>query len=256
MDRSTTTAAKTFSFPIYPDGGRTIPARSQNDGMQDGIDLINGLVASPNTGRYLARKLFRFFVSEFREPDQSFITRIAGVFGNSKYDMRIVMREVFLTPEFWDPSSYWARYSWPVEFVGRMYKNVGWSGASANDALTPLANMGQALFDPPDVAGWDLGPSWFSSGAMLARMNFASSLAGNQRFNIASAATEFNKTPQTFFSYITSQIATPPVDSVVRTEWMNYLTATGAWTGAQTQLQAKAAGLVHLIAGSPEYQLQ
>jgi uncharacterized protein (DUF1800 family) len=250
------TAAKTFSFAIYPDGGRTIPARSQNDGMQDGIDLINGLVASPNTGRYLARKLFRFFVSEFREPDQSFITRIAGVFANSKYDMRIVMREVFLTPEFWDPSSYWARYSWPVEFVARMYKNVGWSGTSANDALTPLANMGQALFDPPDVAGWDLGPSWFSSGAMLARMNFASSLAGNQRFNIASAATEFNKTPQTFFSYITSQIATPPVDSVVRTEWMNYLTATGAWTGAQTQLQAKAAGLVHLIAGSPEYQLQ
>ena len=31
--------------------------------------------------------------------------------------------------------------------------------------------------------------------------------------------------------------------------------ATGAWTGSDTQLQAKAPGLVHLIAGSPEYQL-
>jgi hypothetical protein len=37
---------------------------------------------------------------------------------------------------------------------------------------------------------------------------------------------------------------------------MNYLTATGAWTGSTAQLQAKSAGLVHLIAGSPEYQLQ
>jgi hypothetical protein len=35
---------------------------------------------------------------------------------------------------------------------------------------------------------------------------------------------------------------------------MNYLRATGTWTGSDVQLQAKAPGLVHLIAGSPEYQ--
>ena len=31
--------------------------------------------------------------------------------------------------------------------------------------------------------------------------------------------------------------------------------STGAWTGSATQVQNKSAGLVHLIAGSPEYQL-
>src|SRR4029453_16369231 len=61
------TTAKTFSFPIYADGNRTIPARPATDGMQDGLDLINALVANPNTGRYLAKKLFTFFVSEFRQ---------------------------------------------------------------------------------------------------------------------------------------------------------------------------------------------
>jgi len=34
----------------------------------------------------------------------------------------------------------------------------------------------------------------------------------------------------------------------------NYLNATGAWTGSDAQLQVKSAGLVHLIAGLPEYQ--
>jgi len=250
------TASKTFSFPIYVDGNKTIPARSMSDGMQDGIDLINALAANPNTGRYLARKLFRFFVSEFREPDPSFITRIAGVYANSRYDMRIVMREVFLTPEFWDPSSYWARYSWPAELVVRTLKDVGWSGFSADSTLTPLANMGQTLFEPPDVSGWDLGQSWFSSGAMLARMNFVSSLAANQRVKLANSARDFSRTARTFLSYFMSQIATPPIDNTVSGEWSNYLTATGAWTGTQAQLEAKAAGLVHLIAGSPEYQLQ
>src|SRR5207249_3878469 len=77
------TDAKTFSFPVYADGGRTIPARSAASGQQDGLDLIAALAANPNTGRYLARKLFRFFVSEFRDPDESFVTRIAGVYQNS-----------------------------------------------------------------------------------------------------------------------------------------------------------------------------
>jgi uncharacterized protein (DUF1800 family) len=250
------TASKTFSFAIYPDGNKTIPARGQNEGMQDGIDFINALAANPNTGRYLAAKLFRFFVSEFREPDRSFIDRIAGVYLNSKYDMKIVMREVFLSPEFWDPSSYWARYSWPVELVIRSLKDVGWTGFSVDSALTPLANMGQTLFDPPDVSGWDAGQSWFSSGAMLARMNFASTLAANQKFNLAAASKAFNRTPQSFLSYMTGQIATPPVDGSVRSEWMTYLHANGEWTGSDAQRQLKAPGLVHLIAGSPEYQLQ
>jgi hypothetical protein len=52
------------------------------------------------------------------------------------------------------------------------------------------------------------------------------------------------------------QIGTPPVDSSVTSEWMTYLNANGAWTGSDAQLQSKAPGLVHLIAGSPEYQLQ
>src|SRR6266511_3845016 len=60
-------APKTFTFPIYPDGNKTIPARAASNGMQDGLDLIEGLAANPNTGRYLAKKLYRFSVSETRE---------------------------------------------------------------------------------------------------------------------------------------------------------------------------------------------
>ena len=99
------TAAKTFSFPIYTDGRTTIPARAQGDGMQDGIDFVNALAANPNTGRYLAKKLFRFFVSEFRDPDPAFVERIAGVYQRSRYDMGAVMREVLLSSEFWNPQS-------------------------------------------------------------------------------------------------------------------------------------------------------
>jgi uncharacterized protein (DUF1800 family) len=251
------TSAKTFSFAVYPDGGKTIPARAAASGMQDGLDLINGLAAHPNTARYLAAKLYRFFVSEFGAVNVTFVDRVANVYLQSGYDMRAVMREVLLSPEFWDESAYFARYAWPVEFVVRALKDVGWTGFSVNDALTPLANMGQILYEPPDVSGWDAGQTWFATGAMLSRMNFGSTLAANQKFNLANAvkAAGTGKTPEAMLAYFGDQLVTAPQDSSVTTELNNYLHANGAWTGSDAQLQAKASGLVHLMVGSPEYQL-
>jgi uncharacterized protein (DUF1800 family) len=250
-------AAKTFSFAVYPDGGKTIPARTAAAGMQDGIDFINGLAAHPNTARYLATKLYRYFVTEFGAVNVTFVNRVAGVYLQNGGDMTAVMREVLSSPEFWDQSAYFTRYSWPAEFVVRALKDVGWTGFSVGNALTPLANMGQILFEPPDVSGWDLGQSWFSTGAMLARMNFASTLAANQKFNLAAAAKAAGAgaTPEALLAYYEDQLVTAPMDPGVTAELSTYLHANGAWTGSDAQLQAKAPGLVHLMAGCPEYQL-
>src|SRR3954469_497952 len=251
------TAAKVFSFAIYPDGSKTIPARSAADGMQDGIDFITGLAAHPNTARYLAAKLYRFFVTEFGAVNVTFVNRVASSYLQSGGDMKVVLRDVLLSPEFWDQSAYFARYSWPAEYVPRALKDIGWNGYSVNDALTPLSNMGQILFEPPDVSGWDAGQAWFSTSAMLARMNFASSLAANQKFNLAAAVKKANAsvTPEALLSYFADALVTAPLDPSVTAELGNYLHANGAWTGSDAQLQAKAPGVVHLMAGLPEYQL-
>jgi uncharacterized protein (DUF1800 family) len=248
------TSEKTFTFPIYSDGGKTIPARPAADGMQDGIDFITALAGSPYTAKYLATKLYRFFVSEIGDPNETFVNRIANVYLNSRFEMKAVVRAVLLSPEFWDTNAYFARYSWPVEFVVRAMKDIGWRGFSANDALVPLSNMGQILFEPPDVNGWDLGKSWFSTGSMLARMNFASTLTANQQFNLGAAVAPYGETPEGLLAYVLESVRTAPLDSRVRAELLDYLRANGAWTAAPARLRAKASGLVHLVAATPEYQ--
>jgi hypothetical protein len=159
------------------------------------------------------------------------------------------------SPQFLAPSARYARYSWPVEFVVRAIKEVGWAGFSVNDTLTPLANMGQQLFEPPDVNGWGLGPDWFSTGAMLARMNFAASLAFNQRFNLGREATAARGTSQELLDYFLDKLSPPEYDGAPRGALLEYLNAGTAWPGSDTQLTAKAAGLTRLIVGSAEYQL-
>src|SRR5687767_11438854 len=77
------TSEKTFSFPIYSNGSRSIPARSASDGMQDGVDLITALAVHPETGRRLARKFWNFFISEIHPPDSGFVESTAAVYGQS-----------------------------------------------------------------------------------------------------------------------------------------------------------------------------
>jgi uncharacterized protein (DUF1800 family) len=250
------TAAKEFSFQIYSNGSRTIPARTAGEGMQDGIDLINAVAAHPETGPRLARKLYRYFISETDTPDPKLIDSLAKMYYRANFEMKPVVATLLMSPQFMDQKSYYARYSWPVEFVARAIKEVGWAGFTISEAnvMTPLLNMGQQLFEPPDVNGWELGPGWFSSGSMLARMNFAASLAGNQKFNLRDMARGRAASPEELVALMSDRLTPPPFVSDSYNALVDYTRAGGSWTGSDTQLATKASGLAHLIVGSGEYQ--
>lgn len=248
------TGAKDFSFAIYPNGSRRIEARSAAQGMQDGIDLIEALAIHPETARRLARRLWTWFVSETEAPDAGFVNQIAGTYLKSDTDMRAVIRAVLMSPHFTNPSRFYQRYSWPAEFVARAMKEVGHVGFSVDTAIPAMLNMGQVLYEPPDVNGWDLGPAWFTTGGMLARMNFASQLATNQRFALRDAARSSAGTPESLLDFVADRLSLPTLSGSERTTLTDYVRAGGAWTGSDTQILNKAGGLAHLLTGSGEYQ--
>jgi uncharacterized protein (DUF1800 family) len=248
------TGAKEFSFAIYAGGSRTIPARSGSAGLQDGIDLIDAVAFHPLTGPRLARKLYTFFINEVDPPDASLVSQLSSVYYSSGGQIEPMVRRLLLSPQFRDPANYYKRYSWPVEFVVRALKEVGWNGFSLNDALTPLVNMGQQLFEPPDVNGWELGPGWFSSGAMLARMNFAAQLATNQKFNLRDAFRGQVSTPEDVVSYAFDRLTPPEYHRDAYGALEDYARAGAPWTGSDAQIATKASGVVHLIVGSGDYQ--
>jgi uncharacterized protein (DUF1800 family) len=247
------TNAKEFTFAIYPDGGRVIPARSAAAGEQDALDLVLALARHPATARRLATKLYKFFLNETSEPDQALISAMANSYLGNNYMIKPVLRTLFTSPQFRDPANYFQRYSWPIEFVVKAIKETGWTGYSVANALTPLTNMGQQLFEPPDVNGWEAGPGWISTSSMLSRMNFASSLAQNQRFNLARDAQPHRATPERVLEYMLARFRTMGYSTPATTAMIEYLRST-AWTGADAQLQARIPGLTRLIVGSGEYQ--
>lgn len=248
------TAAKEFSFAIYPGGNRTIPARTGSTGIEDGLDLITAVARHPETGPRLARKLYGYFINDVDPPDQGLVNEVAAAYYASGYEIAAMVRRLLLSRQFSDRANHYRRYSWPAEFVVRALKEVGWNGYSVNSALSPLVNMGQQLFEPPDVNGWETGPGWFSTGAMLARMNFASQLATNQKFNLRDELRGQAGTPAELVSAVLDRLSAPETDGIRVAALTDYAAAGGAWTGSDTQIANKSAGLVHLIVGSGEYQ--
>jgi uncharacterized protein (DUF1800 family) len=249
------TSEKTFTFPIYRDGSRTIPARPPAEGMQDGIDFMTALATHPATARRLARKLWTFFVNEAQEPDEAAIGNAASVYLQNGTRIGPVVAHMLRSREFQNPGNWHTRYSWPVEFVARALKEVGWVGYNLASARTPLVSMGQLLFEPPDVNGWELGQGWFTTGGMLARMNFAAGLAGNQRVSLARDTASAGSSPESLLEYFMDRLSPLPYAESPRTELLAYLEGGGAWTGSEAQLRVKATGLARLIVGSAEYQL-
>jgi uncharacterized protein (DUF1800 family) len=249
------TNAKDFTFPIYPNGSKRIEARSATTGMQDGLDLINALAIHPETAKRLARRLWTWFVSEVDQPDEDFVRNISDVYLKNDTNMKPVVRAVLFSPQFLASDRPYQRYSWPVEFVVRTMKEVGYVGFSVDSAMTPLINMGQQLFEPPDVNGWEVGPGWFSTGGMLARMNFAAALATNQRVALRDKARVARTTPEDLLSFVLESLSMPEPTGDTRNALLDYVRAGGTWTGSDTQLLNKTGGLVHLLTGSGSYQL-
>ena len=178
--------------------------------MQDGIDFITALATHPDTGRRLARKLWGYFVSEVVEPDEATLNGAASAYLQNGTSIQSLVHFMLRSRQFQNPGNWHTRYSWPVEFVVRAVKEVGWASFNVDTMRDRLTAMGQVLFEPPDVNGWELGPGWFTTGGLLARMNFAASLAGNQRGNLVSALSGSTSSPESVLDFFLDRLTPAP----------------------------------------------
>jgi uncharacterized protein (DUF1800 family) len=192
-------------------------------------------------------------VNETSDPDPAVISAMSNAYLSGNYNIKTMLRTLFNSNAFRDASNYYQRYSWPAEYVVRSLKETGWTGFSVNSALTPMSNMGQQLYEPPDVNGWDTGSGWISTSSMLSRMNFAATLAGNQRFNLARDAQPYRSSPEALRDYALARFRTMAFSTAQLTAMTDYLRST-TWTGSDSQLQSRMPGLTRLIVGSGEYQ--
>jgi Protein of unknown function (DUF1800) len=170
-------------------------------GAWDGDDVLRILLEQPACARFLVRKLYRFLVSEAADPPDAFLAPLADAFRKSDYDIAVPVRTILRSKHFFSAYAYRQKVKWPVEYAVGVVRMVG-VGVTGRITVNPysllgvLELMGQQLYAPPNVKGWEAGRSWLNTATVLARHNFAHALV-NGMGDLNEYARRFNL--QTFF---------------------------------------------------------
>ncbi len=167
-----------------------------NRGPWTGEDVIGILVAHPQTSRYITEKIWRWFVEP--NPDRATIDRFADRFRSSGHNIKYLLREIMLSPDFRSEHVRRSVVKNPYDFCIPMMRQLGLSAAMATaiEALTESSTpaevrrsvgpatialratktMGMELMMPPDVDGWTSNLAWISTATMLSRIQWGQQL--------------------------------------------------------------------------------
>src|SRR5437870_667557 len=148
-------------------------------GIADGERVLDILATHPSTARFIATKLARRFISD--DPPQPVIDRAATVFLKTDGSIRETLRAIITSPEFFSTSAYRAKVRSPFEYVAAAMRAMNAETDGDRPVLDLIGRMGQPLFGRITPDGYsDRAEQWLSSGAMVARLNFANALATNR----------------------------------------------------------------------------
>src|SRR5437588_1353156 len=164
---------------LHDDGAKAVLGHKilPGGGIGDGERVLDILATHPATARFIATKLARRFISD--DPPKSVIDRAAAVFLKTDGSIRETLRAIITSSEFF--GAYHAKVRSPFEYVAAAMRALNAETDGDRPVLDAIARMGQPVFGHITPDGYaDRADQWLSSGAMVARFNFASALATNR----------------------------------------------------------------------------
>jgi len=156
-----------FNPDLHDFGTKTFLGQT---GAFNGEDVIDIILKQPVTAEYVAGKIHRFFVRE----DASAAARaeLGRTYRESGYQMKPLLKQIFMSKDFYSQDSYATQIKSPVQLVVSTYRKLGLREVpTIPDFGRMTGSLGQSLFDPPNVAGWAGGRTWITPSTLLQRGN-------------------------------------------------------------------------------------
>lgn len=162
-----------FYSPTRHDHGNKLFLGVDGDiGVDDIIDII---FEQPDPALFICRKLYQWFVYEI--PDDEIVQEMSGILVENNYEIEPVLRSLFSSEHFYDDNFRGAKYKNPVLFTLGTMRQL-YIEEDINISFIKWYNwvLGQALFHPPDVSGWDGYRSWVNTYTLPYRKLFTNQI--------------------------------------------------------------------------------
>lgn len=130
--------------------------------------------------QYIVGKLYKYFV--YQNPDNQIIANLAQTFRDSNWELLPVLKQLFKSEHFFEDTYMNARHKSPLESMLNLYKAAGTPAYLVSDDRWGAIGywtyqLGQEIFNPPNVAGWKGYRNWINESTLTARWNYSSAVA-------------------------------------------------------------------------------
>jgi uncharacterized protein (DUF1800 family) len=260
-----------FDRRNHDNGAKRILGRSGNF---DGDDFVRLILAHPACSRFIAAKLYRYFAADVPLDGPSgggsegAVREMAAGLRRSRYAVAPVLRRLFLSEHFYSDEVVAQRIKSPVELVVGTVRSLRTPTRSLDILLDACALMGQNLFFPPSVAGWDGERSWINTSTLFVRQNIvAYLLTGRTPRGYDALADEQRFDPGPVLSQVREADPGAARDPARVIDYLLRFTLGGAPASGRERLEDFVAGhggainddmvtgLLLLVTAMPEYQL-
>jgi len=158
--------------PFFHDNGsKTFLGRTGN---LNGDDVLAQIVAQPQAARFITAKIWNYFAGQ--PPADSLNDGLAAVFRENGNDFKPFLRVMFRSEEFYAPAIIRNEVKSPVQWLVGTVRMLECDLPPTPICEAVLRSLGQDLFAPPNVKGWDGGITWITTNTLLARYNDAATL--------------------------------------------------------------------------------
>ncbi len=152
----------------HDDGTKSIFGRV---GRFDGDAVIDLVLQQPACAEFICKKLWTFFAYE--NPEEEIVKELSKTLRNSNYELAPVLRQMFLSQAFYSPKAVASQLKSPAQYVIQLTGQLGTELPPAPITVAAMRAMGQELFHPPNVKGWEGGRSWITTNTVFVRCSFA-----------------------------------------------------------------------------------
>ncbi|MEP2776066.1 MAG: DUF1800 domain-containing protein [Luteolibacter sp.] len=155
----------------WDSGDKTIFGKT---GRFNGTDVVNLIFKRPECATFMAGKLWEYFVND--SPPEGVVASLGKTLAENNHEIAPVLREIFLSEEFYSERALGVQIKCPVQYLVQMLKELEVADPPMGFPLIGQTQLGQVLFAPPNVAGWDWGKAWINTNTLLTRYNLAGQL--------------------------------------------------------------------------------
>lgn len=232
-------------------------------GNFDGEDIVRILASHPQAARFLSRKLVRFFLCE--EPPEDVVETLTAEYLRTGGQIREMLRKLFRSERFYGEEFVGRKVKSPVELVVGAVRAL-YGKAPLRLLARFVGRLGQDLFYPPNVKGWEGGTAWLNTSTAVERLNLMKALvAGVGNFpspllNPKEVVDRYGiRTGEEIVRHFLGRFSMLEVSPSVFEKLVEYAKersdpAMEKFPG-KINIEAKVPGVAHLVLCLPEFQL-